>query len=499
MKAMGVSTKLVSALLGLAGVILVIFATKTYGPGVGIDSVNYISTAQSVTRGGGFTAYDGKPYVYWPPLYPALLAAIGKTGLPLTSAARFLNALAFGFTIFLSGLVLARIIKNKAIIFIGVLSILLSPALLSCAVMAWSEPLFVCAALLFFLYMPRFIEEGKGPLLAVSAAAACAACMQRYTGATIVITGCLSILLLRNQRSFWQKIKNIIIFAAVSIIPLAAWLARNLAVTGTLTGVRNPSTRLFAEDVRFAADTISAWVLPAELPLAVRAAAVGILALAALFAIIKSKELKLPESAVPLIFAATYMSFIMYTSSKVQFDALDDRLLLPIFPVFFIFIFKGAESVIVLARERWKKTAYWLISLAGVIWLAYPSLRIYNDTADYIKSGAGEYSTAEWQNSPVWGWVRANFRGENIWSNAPDAIYYFTGARVNLFPRKKAERDIGEMESLLAARNAGESYIVWMDNYESPQLLNLDDISKHVRLKEAAVFAGAKIYSVTKK
>ena len=86
----------VIVLFSVAGVMLSLLSTSRYGVGLSSDSTEYISAARGLLAGQGYVCHDGSPYTGWPPLFPTLLAGIGLTGIDPTTAARFLNAFAFG-------------------------------------------------------------------------------------------------------------------------------------------------------------------------------------------------------------------------------------------------------------------------------------------------------------------------------------------------------------------------------------------------------------------
>jgi len=62
--------------LSLAAGGLVLLATSLYGAGVSADAAKNLSTAESLLAGRGFFDHSGGPLVYWPPLYPLVLAGI---------------------------------------------------------------------------------------------------------------------------------------------------------------------------------------------------------------------------------------------------------------------------------------------------------------------------------------------------------------------------------------------------------------------------------------
>ena len=99
MKRLNVGLAVLSLLAGTA----VLAATMRYGPGVSPDSAMYVAAARSLLDGAGFVGYDGLPVAFWPPLYPAVLAAFGALGPDVVAVARWLGALVFGLVVFFSG------------------------------------------------------------------------------------------------------------------------------------------------------------------------------------------------------------------------------------------------------------------------------------------------------------------------------------------------------------------------------------------------------------
>ena len=95
--------------LGFIGAITILLLTSRHGTGLTPDSVAYISAARNLAEGNGFLTYNGLHLVVQPPLYPIMLAFVKKVILidPQISAG-YVNAVLFGFIIYLSGLLLLR-------------------------------------------------------------------------------------------------------------------------------------------------------------------------------------------------------------------------------------------------------------------------------------------------------------------------------------------------------------------------------------------------------
>ena len=169
---------LLSAIIGFA---LVLVSTHLYGAGLSVDSVRYVAVARNLAAGKGFIGIDGSPLIAQPPLYPALLAAIKLLFAidPLYSA-NVVNAILFGFIVYLSGLLSLRYLDSSLpnTILSVVLVVVLRP-LLDVSKMAWTEPLFILLVLLFFVVMELYLVDGDIKLLISLALIVAAACMTR--------------------------------------------------------------------------------------------------------------------------------------------------------------------------------------------------------------------------------------------------------------------------------------------------------------------------------
>ena len=87
------------AAISLVGVFLLGFATYPYRVGVSPDSVNYLSAAKNLVQGNGLVTnvirwnnrYESIPFIFWPPLYPVVIAGVHQLGLGLIDASWLLN------------------------------------------------------------------------------------------------------------------------------------------------------------------------------------------------------------------------------------------------------------------------------------------------------------------------------------------------------------------------------------------------------------------------
>ena len=77
------------------GIVLSLWATSRYGPGLSPDSAEYVATARHLAAGKGNRQSDGEICTHWPPLYGGLLAGFALVGVDPLESARWVNAAAF--------------------------------------------------------------------------------------------------------------------------------------------------------------------------------------------------------------------------------------------------------------------------------------------------------------------------------------------------------------------------------------------------------------------
>lgn len=141
--------RLILALFALAGATLTLLSTRGHGAGLTPDSVGYISAARSLLSGNGLTLYSGDPLIFWPPLYPVLMAVFSF--IFHTDAffiARLLNAAFFGVAVYLGGWLAFRCFSSKALALAATAAVLLSPPVFRMSTLALSELLFICLVML---------------------------------------------------------------------------------------------------------------------------------------------------------------------------------------------------------------------------------------------------------------------------------------------------------------------------------------------------------------
>ncbi len=157
------------------------------GIGLSPDSDTYLTAARQLARGHGFvvpTSAGGlEPLTHYPPLYPALLALLGKAGLGMLAAARLLNLAAFAGSIVLVGVIFRYGLKlSRPASLAGAAAVAVSVDLIQIYAMVWSEGPFIFLMLLALLMLGWFVTDQRRTALAGAALAVALAMLARLCG-----------------------------------------------------------------------------------------------------------------------------------------------------------------------------------------------------------------------------------------------------------------------------------------------------------------------------
>jgi hypothetical protein len=508
--------KIILLLLGLTGMALSLVSTSLYGAGLSPDSVYYISTARNLIAGKGFISYMGIPIVEWPPLYPIILAipSIFIKIDPLISAP-YISAILFGMTIYFSGLLLCRHLDSSfAYSLTGVTLLLISNVLLDLYTMAWSETLFVFLVILSLVFLEKFIEKEDKFSFIVFSLSVALTCLTRYIGVCLIITGVLTILLISRSK-FKVRLYYISAFIFISALPTGIWNIRNLIISGTIGGGRDPSVYTLTQNIVFTFKTIYNWgYFPPKnghgnfflfiLIILLIGSVVGF--------IIKGGLQKLGRRTLKImpvtLFFVIYISFLIYTSTSYKFDQINWRLLVPIYiPATLLFLF-----IIDLLLDPIREIISPLVTnalLVTVMWIwlfSYP----YSGSKHYIHNwmvwGTAGFNNSEWRNSETIKYLQKHplDSGRSIYSNEIDVLYILFNIdckkeKVNIIPMSDDQKRIRTINLSEWGKN-GYDYFVYFDKidprsypYTKDQLENSINVIKIVKLSDGVVYAVKRI------
>ena len=225
------------AALAVLGTVLILAREVNYGANIVGDSIHYISIARNLLAGNGYTSsIIGSPP--WPPLYPLLLtffAIFGSSPADIAGMTGYLNAIAFGLTIFVFAIWLRARVRSRFLVVWACLACVLSMPLVDVSASTRSEALFILFTVISFFAVNKFLDTDKRSCLIWAAIFTGLACLVRYIGVTIV-PSVLLLLLLRRDATFLKKVKNASVYSIIAMVPICVWMLRNILVIGSLTG-----------------------------------------------------------------------------------------------------------------------------------------------------------------------------------------------------------------------------------------------------------------------
>ena len=230
---------LLIALAALVGAAIALARQATRGALLNLDSLNYLATARNLLDGQIFIDFTGSAYAMWPPLYPLTLtaASLGITD-PLTVAGPLSLAI-FALTIFLVGRYLRRRLSSGYLAVWACFALALSIPIIDSTAWVWSESLFILLAALALMRADDYLAGGKRSALLWAAIFGALAWQTRYIGVVVPAVICLA-LLLHPGASLPRRFARIGLVSLIAVLPMAAWLARNYLLTGSLTAHQPP-------------------------------------------------------------------------------------------------------------------------------------------------------------------------------------------------------------------------------------------------------------------
>lgn len=355
---------LLPALFGLIAVAFTWMSTDPI-PALTPDSVQYLNAAQNLAGGYGFvtssTALETRAprvsFTDWPPLYPILLSfGVGERPSPevLPSAplrwARWVNILALAASFFPLAFLAGVMVGPRGIVpVLGFYAVFRPIQLINS--FAWSEGLFLLCALLSWASLVWAIERSASHRIglwsfSLSGVLTALAASTRYVGLTVAAAGAVTIILRTESSSGRQTVKRLLAYLLPASLPIAAWVLRNLQVTGHAFGESRAAAGLAPEEVLVGTlRTIAAdWICPlvSSNPSAEKLTTVlglgAFLWLAALALhrygpqTMESRSERLTVSVLMMSFVLIYVVVLDVSAGMISYDPLNWRLFAPAYP-----------------------------------------------------------------------------------------------------------------------------------------------------------------------
>jgi 4-amino-4-deoxy-L-arabinose transferase-like glycosyltransferase len=466
------------AIIALGGA-LAVFAATHLGIGISPDSVYYIGGARSLLDGEGFRHPLGDLISHYPPFYPLLLSAISIFGHDPIVMSRWLNAMIFAANIFLTGVIIFRLLEEKSssatwLSVVGAILVASSIGMLEIHTMAWTEPLYLLLQLVGLVLLTWYFDQQNIILLLLAGLFIGLALLTRYAGVAIIGTGMVGLILL-SKMSFRKRITALIVFTLASLLPMVTWVLRNYIFTGTTANRDFVFHSLNRAHFWEALTTVSSWALiPISSPTLIKLVPLilvfmfvgGVILILILQA--RSEHRKSLVAGIPdfpnliwlfVILIPLYIGTLLFTNMFLNtYTPLDRRILSPIYIPIVILVLYFVGIFYHHMRERQFSKI-----LTGGFLIGFTCLHIlfgYQYFATIYQTGLG-FNASIWFKSETLNAIQQLPDGINYYSNAPEALYIHTNHPTNKIPQavrvvdqnpnENYERDVQSLETAISS------------------------------------------------
>ncbi len=491
-----------SLVAAAAGFFIIFLFTRHSGIGVCPDGVVYTTAAENLRATARYADFTNRPVIDFPAFYSIFLSAgMWLTGLKPLTFAPYLNAFLFALIIFLSGNIMEQFEFKSKWYKAAILScIVLSPGLLEDYSMMWSETLFILFLLLFMMAMHRYLQSNSKRALIAAAVITSVACVTRYAG--IVIIGTAGIFILLNYKlSFRKRLIDALVFAAISPLLLIINLYRNYQFSGTLTGHREQSITPLITNIHDAGIVFSNW-FPFTYENYTAAVVVMIAIIAGLIFLCLRQFLRRGRiggyETMAAAFALFYILFMIVIATISRFETLNSRFLTP---AFIPLLWSGSYWLVPLSKQGNTLVKKWSLAALGLFMLIsfqYKQFAADAETWDGVKdAGIPGYTEDQWTKSETVQFVQKDLlpfkKNYTIYSDAYDAIYWFTGRPGKFLPAREYEPGVKEF------LNDPRCYMVWFNDGKNADLIDLNFITRVKKMKLVKKFNDGAIYEFDEK
>jgi hypothetical protein len=402
------------------------------------DSASYLGAARNAVKGRGLTLPWGsppdRPLVHFPPLYPAVLAAIGFLGPDPLSVTRWLNALLFGANIALVAFAAFRMTRNRFLSCLAAVLVASSPAMLRIHTAAWSEPLFMFLMVIALAALHAYAQRPTRRLFFLACDATALALLCRWTGAPLVWTG-LIVLCAFGSGGIVKRLGRCAAFGFYSCLPIGLWLLRNLRASGSATNRTFTPHPLTSQHISDALCTVSGWAVPGFRPgLPQRHSLVpmvllclGAACLAGLFVLrgadggMRARLRRLPWAYMG--FVVLYCAFLLVSISYFdRMTPLNDRILAPAYVAWLV-------SLLWMWSNAWapRLNAWPVRGIAVAAWLVLAALQLGAGATFFaFERDRTRFTASSWDSAET-ALAESLPADRVVYSNWPESLYLLTG------------------------------------------------------------------------
>lgn len=485
----------------LLSMLLFLINTR-HGIGIYPDSLRYMRISER--------PYDA-------PLYPWMLMLASLNGIDITAGAKAIGLFFVCANTALIWHLLMRATGQFVYAAAGTALVTLSPQFVTLHSLAMSEPPFLFFLLATVLVFLLYLETEDRTWLKVSAVVLGVATLARFTAPPLgaAIAACL---LLNPRHAPARRFGDVVLFAVVSASIFLCWAVMSHIISGRSVGralwfYGNMGSKEWMTSLT----ALTAWLLPDQVPVAVRIALFGtfVVAVASLTflharrTLQQAQKAKVVDDMLPTLFGLFfifYMGFIVLSTSAEANLALNGRYAFP------VYVTTVLMTTIILAHLRDEENTRIKLLHRGLVCLAVlvissHVIRTAVRSTEAFRSGVG-YASREWVNSPTIKVLRGLPADAEIYSNGGDVIAYllrrdahFVPDRVKLRtglddPANPFEAQLETLRTKLAQEN---SYVAYLDRIDWRfYAVTEAELKQHLSLVNIATEADGRVYVMRK-
>lgn len=486
------------------------------GPAMWPDSAGYLSVARSLTEGKGIMRYDGREQFEQPPLYPAVLAAMSvMLALEPLACVGLLNAILYSLFVWCMGRLILRLFEpaNTGAFLLLTLVLVVAHPVVAVMLYLGSEALFMVLLLSFLISASKYIDRPSRTDLVLMLLAGALAALTRYAGVALAVAGGVVVVCALRDRSVFRRLAAGIGFILVSVLPLGLFILRNYLLHNTFTGTRSGSVFTLTQNLRSMMDTLFSWSLPVGLagsrPVFILLG-MGI-AIALFYPMFEkvhghsgagpvAQMMKMKFRPV-FIFGLVYAGFILLAATLSNMDGLGSRLLVPLFIPFGIFAIGLMLSVVDVLSRLMRRPLANAFATGIVLAVLIPQIAASSELLQRFFERQMTYLSPSWKNSETLTALRKNWRGEEVFSNQPEAVYVVTGIHARPIPSKTLYNSNTPAISVESLRGVwppdDTALVVWFSTYlKNRGFYTPDEISHFTRLLSSHELSDGRLMKV---
>ena len=472
---------LLTCSLGAMG--LALLATWKYGAGVAGDSIHYLSVAESLIQGRGFIDSNGGPLIFFPPLFPILIAGLAWVfRVDVFVAGWILNVLLSGLNMFLSGFFMRRVFQARPVYFyISSLIILLSTSFLAMHASILSDPLSLTFTLLFFMAAEHYIQKPAWrPFLGMFILAVVAPLL-RFSGFSLIVAGGL-VILYANGRNILKSFPLAGLFGVLALLPTAAWIyLHNYLQYQTWWGTDNAIGADALVNLLQSLRKIMYWFIPYR-PISKSGFAEPVVTLVFILIVLLlinklqnwrewAKEFLQPAQMSMLIFTVVYYSSSILNIQTGDHKALfSDRYFVIIMVPILALIFISFDYLVLPHIPLPHPSLRIGLVVLFLLWLSLPLYKDYKYLRASLaegEAGYNQYNMRVFQESILLSRVKVLLQKEpqaNLYSNIPPVVWFFSRHRMILPPAQDIPRTKDEIKAAFAGWPYDKpGYYIWFE------------------------------------